>query len=331
MNVKNLYELVWTTPIKQICKEHDIDYLAFRKLCAENNIPLPELVYWTKLRFGKPVTKIALSDKVNISKLIDLSELKKSQRNREIKPQIIIPKKKHPLVVKTKQQLTITKSYRDSVVRTQYKRQKDILPIHTDKKLQKRALNFMNIFIANAELRGINIKFNLGTCYVELYNQTIQINLRQKYHREKRITEGGWSTHDFVKSDKLEFQTGYTNKKSWLDTDNIKIEEQIPKILDYIENDCTMWHKCHIKNEIIRNKRALEEQKQQELERLQKIEEERKLQLYTDAENWQRAELLRKFMEAKKEDAISKGNINEETEEWMEWVTSKINELDPLI
>ena len=82
---------------------------------------------------------------------------------------------------------------------------------------------------------------------------------------------------------------------------------------------------------IIRNKRALEKQKQQELERLQKIEEERTIQLFKDAENWQRAELLRKYMKAKKEDEIYNGKISYKTEEWVEWVTSKINELDPLI
>lgn len=188
----------------------------------------------------------------------------------------------------------------------------------------------MNIFIANAEARGIKIKFDLGRCYVELYNQTIQINLRQKYHREKRITEGGWSTHDLVKSDKLEFQTGYTNKKNWLDTEKLKIEERIPNILNYIEKKCVQGHQVDLSNKLSKNKCALEEQKRQELESVQKIEEEKTVQLYTDAENWQRAELLRKFMVAKNEDEISKGTFNKETELLLAWITTKINELNPL-
>ncbi|MDO1514337.1 hypothetical protein Q2T41_16910 [Maribacter confluentis] len=330
MKLKDLYDLVWSKPLKQICTEHEIAYADFKKLCTENKIPLPELGYWTKLSFDKPVSKTALPVEVDVNKEIDLIPLKIIQKNRSIKPKISNPKKVHPLVVKTKQQLTITKSYRDSVVRTGYKRQKDILPIHTDKKLQKRALKFMNIFISNAEARGIKIKFVLGKCYAELYNQTILINLRQKYHREERITEGGWSTYDFVKSDKLEFQTGYINKKNWLDTEKLKIEERIPNILDNIEKKCVQGHQIDLRNKILKNKRALEEQKQQEIERLQKIEEEKTVQLFNDAKNWQRAELLRKFMDAKKENEISKGTFNKETEKWLAWVTTKINDLDPL-
>ena len=331
MNVRNLYELVWTTPIKEICKEHDIDYLAFRKLCTENNIPLPELGYWTKLRFGKPVTKIALSDKVNKSKLINLSELKKSKRNAEIKPQIIIPKKLHPLVSRAKKDLNITKSYTDAVGRMKWDRQKNVLPIHTDQKIQKRALSFMNTFLYNMEQRGMKIKFEYGRCNVELYNQTIEINLRQKYHRIRTTNDIGWSTHEFVKSNKLEFLTGYHARKGWLDSDKVKIEEQIPKILDYIEKDLTYWRDVRKQQADEEKLKEIELLKHQEIERLQKIEEDKKTQLYSDAENWQRAELLRKFLEAKKEDAISNGKISKETDEWMEWVTSIINELDPLI
>lgn len=93
MKLKDLYELVWSKPLKEICTEHKIAYADFKQLCTENNIPLPELGYWTKLRFGKPVTKTALTEDVGENKQIDLSTLKNNKRNREIKSQIIIPKK----------------------------------------------------------------------------------------------------------------------------------------------------------------------------------------------------------------------------------------------
>ncbi|WP_339655351.1 hypothetical protein [uncultured Maribacter sp.] len=51
MKRKDLYELVWAKPLKQICKEKEITYIDFKRLCSENHIPLPELGYWTKLRF----------------------------------------------------------------------------------------------------------------------------------------------------------------------------------------------------------------------------------------------------------------------------------------
>lgn len=330
MILKDLYQLVWNKPLKQICKEHEIGYSDFKQLCTDHQIPLPEMGYWTKLRFGKPVTKIALPKELDNNKVIDLDLLKRVKENIESIPKILYPKKMHPLVTKTKQELNLTKSYRGSIARMEWDRQKNILPIHTDEKLQKRALNFMNILLFNIEKRDMKIKFDYGRCNIELYNQSIEINLRQKYHRVRTTDDTGWSRQEFVKSDKLEFLTGYHARKNWLDTDQIKIEEQISKILDYIEKDLTYWRDLRKQQAEQKKIEEIEFRKRQEIERLQKLEEEKTVQLYTDAENWQRAELLRKFIEAKKENEISKGTFNKETELWLAWVTTKINKLDPL-
>lgn len=330
MKLKDLHELVWSKPLKEICTEYEIAYVDFKQLCTENKIPLPEMGYWIKLRFGKPVSKTALPVEIDFNKEIDLEVFKKVKENIKTTPKILDPKKIHSLITKAKKELTTIKSYRDSYTRMEWNRQKNILPIHTDEKVQKRALKFMNIFLFNMEQRGMKIKFKYGKCNVELYDQTIEINLRQKYHRVRTANDRGWSTQEFVKSNKLEFLTGYHARKGWLDSDKVKIEEQIPNILDYIEKNLTYWRDVRKRQAEEEKLKEIELLKQQEIERLQKIEEDRTTQLYTDADNWQRAELLKKFMEAKKENEISKGTFNRETELWLAWVTTKISELNPL-
>lgn len=42
MILKDLYELAWSKSLKQICKEQDIAYADFKRLCTESKIPLPE-------------------------------------------------------------------------------------------------------------------------------------------------------------------------------------------------------------------------------------------------------------------------------------------------
>ena len=330
MILKDLYELIWSKPLKQICKEQDIAYVDFKQLCTENKIPLPKLGYWTKLQFGKPVIKTALPLEIDVNKEIDLEVYKKVKEKIKTTPKIQYPKKIHPLVTRAKKELNITKSYTDTVGRMKWDRQKNVLPIHTDQKIQKRALSFMNIFLFYMEQRGMKIKFEYGRCNVELYNQTLEINLRQKYYRVRTADDRGWSRQEFVKSNKLEFLTGSYNRKCWLDTEKIKIEKRIPSILDYIEKNLTYWRDVRKQQAEEEKLKELELLKQQEIERLQKIEKDKTTQLFTDAENWQRAELLRKFMDAKKENEISKGTFNKETEKWLAWVTIKINEMDPL-
>ena len=63
------------------------------------------------------------------------------------------------------------------------------------------------------EQRGMKIKFEYGRCNIELYNQTIEINLRQKYHRVRTMDKSGWSRQEFIKSNKLEFLTGSHNRR----------------------------------------------------------------------------------------------------------------------
>lgn len=252
------------------------------------------------------------------------------KKNNEVPSATLRIKKIHPLVTKTKQELNITKSYRSAVARMEWDRQKNILAVHTDKNLQKRALNFMNIFLFNMEKRGMKIKFDYGRCNIELYNQTIEINLRQKYHRVRTNDDTGWSRQEFVKSNKLEFLTGYHARKSWLDTEQVKIEERIPNILDYIEKDLTYWRDVRKQQAEQKKIEEIELQKQQEIERLQKIEEEKTVQLFLDAENWRKAELIRRYREARITRYEDLGKINIEFEEWLEWVNQKIEGLDPL-
>ncbi len=73
------------------------------------------------------------------NKEVHLKALKKMNQI-EKPPFILQPNKIHPFVIKAKQELNITKSYIDAVARMEWDRQKNILPMHTDQKLQKKEL-----------------------------------------------------------------------------------------------------------------------------------------------------------------------------------------------
>ena len=181
------------------------------------------------------------------------------------------------------------------------------------------------------EERGISILFQYNRCHAELYNQTIEINLRQKYHRVRTIDKKGWSHQEYVKSNKLEFQTGYHARKNWLDTDKRKIEDRIPEIVAYIEKDLTYWRDLRKQQAIDQELKNIELQKQEDIKRLQQIEEEKTVQLFKDAENWNKAERLRKYIAARKEQTATNRHIDKETKEWFLWANTKVIELDPLL
>lgn len=52
---QSLYDLVWSTPVKNLAPAYDISDVAFAKICKQHNIPLPPRGHWAKLAAGKKV------------------------------------------------------------------------------------------------------------------------------------------------------------------------------------------------------------------------------------------------------------------------------------
>lgn len=71
MTIKELLELAWQKPISKITKEYGITYQDFKELCSDNQIPLLENGYWSKLKFGRPVTKTELPIGIDTNKKLD--------------------------------------------------------------------------------------------------------------------------------------------------------------------------------------------------------------------------------------------------------------------
>lgn len=60
---EELYELVWTTPVKTLAAQYGISDVAFAKTCKQHNIPLPPRGHWAKLETGKRVYRQPLTER----------------------------------------------------------------------------------------------------------------------------------------------------------------------------------------------------------------------------------------------------------------------------
>ena len=59
---RQIYDEIWEISVAGMAKKYDIPYIQLMKRVKEAQIPIPPSGYWTKLSFGKPVTKIELSE-----------------------------------------------------------------------------------------------------------------------------------------------------------------------------------------------------------------------------------------------------------------------------
>lgn len=349
---KSLYNLIWSKSTTVISKEYRVSTSDLRKLCKYNDIPLPLQGHWQKIKHNKPTTVIDLPE--SEKEIIDAYQLVKRnvgdedipfltspfhKRVYEVKNDktynLIVPstlKKPHPLILKTKKRLVEF----DKLTKTDYHPQRElyceILPIHTDKKLRSRALRIMNTIISNLYEKNYSVSFRNSECYVEMFGQQTEINLRQKINRVREKDEREYGGDQWVKSDKLEFQAGPSfSRKNWIDGKNKKVEDVIPEILVWIEQDLQYWHDLRKRQAEEQRLRKIEQSKINEELRLVKLEEDRFSELIADSEKWHKATKLRSYVKAVENCAKENNQLDVETNKWIEWANSKASLIDPLI
>jgi len=88
MTRKQLYDEIWEISVAGVAKKYDIPYSQLIKQIKEAAIPIPPSGYWTKLSFGKPVTKTELTESadatISIFKATSSVRAKKTKDEPEI-------------------------------------------------------------------------------------------------------------------------------------------------------------------------------------------------------------------------------------------------------
>ena len=82
---KQLYNEIWQISVSGVAKKYNSPYNELLKLCKEKDIPIPPSGYWAKLKFGKPVTQIPLTESPIIEVRIPNSSTTKRIRRTLVK------------------------------------------------------------------------------------------------------------------------------------------------------------------------------------------------------------------------------------------------------
>jgi len=62
---RELYDLIWAKPMRDVARELDISDVGLRKICLSHRIPIPPQDHWNRLRAGhklckRPLRKVEL-------------------------------------------------------------------------------------------------------------------------------------------------------------------------------------------------------------------------------------------------------------------------------
>lgn len=89
MTRKQLYDEIWEISVAGVAKKYDIQYTWLIKQIKDADIPVPPSGYWTKIRFGKTVTKPELAEPiygiVSISKTMPTTRKRTAGESQSVK------------------------------------------------------------------------------------------------------------------------------------------------------------------------------------------------------------------------------------------------------
>jgi len=340
-----LYELVWSKPISSIAKEYDILDYVIRKICKKYEIPLPKLGHWQKLQHGKP----PIREKLPISEKWKDVEIRISDRDedvstnpyftrlsvlaKEIEKQhpklILVPDRltnPDPMVAEVKVNLEPQKAIGWYGLKVSVSNSANLLSISVAKETIPRALRFMDAFIKLSKARGHQWEINRSDTKITINGEKYGVRCREKTNRQIIETGSSWSRSELVPNGILSLKLDDLYDKEWKDG-KIPLEKQLSKIMAAFE----------LKAEDDKIRRAEIEAYWEERDRINAIhklelarqewEEKKGDVLKQFAEQWNKSEQVRKFIDA------VESNPREKTDkvvDWINWAKEQQKMLDPL-
>ena len=340
---KELYDLVWSTPMTQIAKKYEISDNGLRKICKRHEIPIPSIGHWQRIAHGRKTSKIKFVEKTNDPDKISL-RLRDGAIVKNLIPRATaetypemdfkVPKQltePHKLIIQSE------KILRAKIKELQkhnpgYQRLMNCwegISMEISPATVERALCFMDTLIKILYKRGHSVECSHGT-YVIIGQQRIKISLREKTTSiagEKRYS---WDSYDYVPNGKLCFKTDIWRRKEWSDG-RLALEDQLPQILQKLEDAAEEMRQEQIANEERRRENERKEALRREREALEDKELKALQMLMSQAKRWEQIKMLRNYINDMESMAKSKGNLDDKMASWIIWAKEKADWFDPSI
>ena len=356
---EELYDLVWTEPVRRVAARLGISDVALAKACRGLDVPLPERGYWAKVRAGHQTARPPLPPAGAGAK----TEYRvRPPRERTLMatappsipavpaeiPNVIVKvpaslRDAHPLVLRAASEIKKRKStpYKGMVQTTAP------FDIHVSVANIDRALRILDALVKALQEAGCAIvpwTDYEHRAYVLVDKEKIQFRITEgmRRHRHERSEleskrSGFAPMYEFRSSGELRFKVtrddSYGAEDSWADCKKGKLEEFVQFIFGAFFHISADRKRLRVERE--RVAKSMAERLQRKLENDQQIARERAKTdgLQKMSAEWHEARLLRDFIDAveAKEHAQSVDTIfGIPFEEWLRWAHGVADAMDPL-
>ena len=343
---KELYNLVWSKPQKEIAVELKIKVIILKKICKEFKIPMPKVGYWSKIAYGKKVYIEKL--RINEGEQNELIDIKKYEAEGRDKGQKDLAQKMKEIEFLNSRISKGSKKLNDPVLlikqaKAFFDKEKSprwrgfddliicpsgMLSIQVTKINVERILSIANSFIKLLLKRGHAIKVSGWKTIVTIDGEDFEIKFREKCNR-KKDQEDRWFGNILVPNGILSVKlvVPYSTIE-WKDG-TTKLEQQLTKVIASLE----------LRAEKEKLERKERKKYQAEQNRIREIElkklalkemEERKIEMLLDySSKWNKSQDLKLFIEII-ETRLKNTEITKREVDWLVWAKSVEKSLNPL-
>jgi hypothetical protein len=366
---RQLYDLVWKTPVDVLAKQFGMSGRGLGKLCERNSIPVPPRGYWARKTAGQRMKRpplIEVGDSKGAEIVVDLTfrpapnaaeatqadaapDPVRELFERQVTEIGAIPvpdqlRNPHPLIgAWLKQEEAERQRARQS-----YYGSRSFYPRYATP-LARRRLRILNVVFREMERRGCEVEADdtrKGDSTVRLGRDSVDFTLSERIRQiRRRLTaEEKAERHSARQSwTQIREQTGelilklsaYTPKgvpQSWQDQQDRPLETQLAEVLAGLLTMLAHARERREQREAEDRRRWEREKEERRLQAEREAELGRKLGLRQRVKAWQVAAHIRGYVAAVDE-AAAKGDVTVEPatlDEWRKWALAHADEIDPL-
>lgn len=338
--------MVWSKPMTTLAKEFNLSDNGLRKICKKNDIPMPKVGHWEKVKYGHTTVIPKLSKQGdNDIKNIEINIFEKNKANPENEYDFLSKIKSNPklilqvqhnltkpdqLIIDTKEELEIRQKPWDHPSRKNRK-SKDCLNISVSKELLPRALRIFDNLIKNLRILNYQFVFDYsGTQIMSFDNIKISIGLREKGKVTNVESGSSWETREFTNTGLLclKLNQGWYIKE-FSDTASTQLEEKISKILAKIEELFQREREQIVRIEIEREERKRLEEIARAIRKAKEDELKKFVDFFKAAHRWDHYMILKRYYDMIQ--STSKGNDSDSNREWLDWAKAKLDWYNPTL
>ncbi|VTT98784.1 Uncharacterized protein OS=Kordia algicida OT-1 GN=KAOT1_19457 PE=4 SV=1 [Gemmataceae bacterium] len=353
---RELYDVVWSAPMSQVCQDYNISDVALAKTCKRHHVPSPPRGYWAQLRTGGNVKKPALKpvadptlEKIEIDRRarseVVSSTHKEAQDNataeKKAENKIVVTDNStelHPLVDRTVKSLTSAKPNERGLVRPRAMR---CLEVEVSPAAIDRAGRVMDALVRALESRGHTVAAGDAegpkTC-LTILGEKLSVRLEEEVNCQEKVVSFLERSSEYTYSPsgllclRINESAGSGHRRQWSDGQK-RLEDVLNAVVVGLVRAAEAIKAACEEQDRRERERKEQERQRQESEKRQRQEAARAQDFEQKLAAWERAGRVRDFVAAARAAAIARdGPIvpGSELDRWFAWALRRADQIDPL-